>query len=649
MQNLAKFKELPLTSLKPNGWLRGYLEHQRDGLTGHIEAAGFPYNTNGWMVPEYDIAERHAWWPYEQTAYWIDGALRCGYLLQDENLIARAAAQIEYVLTHPDGDGYLGPAFMKTPSMFNRWPHSILFRAVTAYAEANGQPEIYNILARHYLSGSSPHSGWREVCNIETILAVYEKTGNSRLLDIANAAFTEYNQRYPESDASLANLLSDRKATEHGVTFNETAKLGAILHSYTGNESYLQASINAYRKLDRDQVLVDGVCSSTEGLKGKDPLDSHETCDIADYTWSCGHLLMATGNAEYADKIERACLNAAPGAVTADFKAMQYFSCPNQVIATTTSNHNLFYRGFDWMSYQPDPTVQCCVGDVNRILPNYASRMWMSDRNNGLAAVFYGPSQVTARLGSTAQEVTIFEETAYPFSDEIIFTIKTREPVEFPFTLRIPGWCQSAQLLINGEPIDSHFTPGNFITLQQTFSDGDHLRLELPMLIKTMRWPRGGISIERGPLVYSLKIEEIWSEVNEETHHLPAFPALNLYTASLWNYALDLDENDPAQDIEVVEHEYSNDPWRIDTAPLELRVPARRVLRWQLSKRKSFPSEHMGPQGHRRYHHTGNFVFTPQIPSTRTLHHRLGKRLERISLIPYGCTKLRITIFPYAR
>ena len=350
IKSIAKLNEVPLTSVQPRGWLRQYLEHQRDGLTGHIEAAGFPYNTGAWMMPMINIKGYPSWWPYEQTAYWIDGLARCGYLLGDPGLIARATSQIDCVLEHADSDGYLGPAFMKPATEYNRWPHSIFFRALMAHASASGDVRIVPALQQHYLSNSSPHSGYREVCNIEAMLWTYQQSGDERLLDQAVHAFQEYNRIYPKSDTSLASLFSDSIPSEHGVTYNETAKLGAILYLYTGNETYLQASINAYRKIDHHHMLVDGINSSTEGLRGKDPLDSHETCDIADYTWSAGYLMMATGSAEYADKIERACFNAAPGAVTRDFKAMQYFSCPNQVIATTTSNHNIFFRGFDWMS-----------------------------------------------------------------------------------------------------------------------------------------------------------------------------------------------------------------------------------------------------------------------------------------------------------
>jgi DUF1680 family protein len=536
---------------------------------------------------------------------------------------------------------------MRAPGDFHRWPHAVLFRALMAHHSATGDARIVPALARHYLSNTSPHSAGREVCNVEALLWTYEQTGDKRLLDHALQAYNEYNRLSPDDDTALKNLMSSKRATEHGVTFNEIGKLGAVLYRYTGNETYLQATLNAYRKLDRDQMLVDGVPSSSEHLRGKDPLDSHETCDIADYTWGVGYLLLATGQADYADKIERACFNAAPGAVRSDFKALQYYSCPNQIVADASSNHNLHWRGSAWMSFRPNPGTECCPGDLNRIMPNYVARMWLSDGKHGLVAAMYGPSRVTATV-SKGQTVTLVEKTSYPFSEQIEFEIHTAAPVRFALHLRIPGWCRQAQVMINGRPITQTLKPASFVTLRRTFAAGDRVTLILPMKIKTQTWPRGGLSVERGPLAYALRVEEDWRIDPDDPRSTPEFPAWNLYPASRWNYALALDPKRPEQDIEVIHHPATNDPWSIRTAPIELRVPARRVAGWRMVKAKAIISQTWAKGKFKNKRIQGQFSFTPQLPGPDALTRRLGKRLETISLVPYGCTKLRIAVFPHA-
>ena len=653
MKTYAKYKELPLTAIHAEGWLRRYLEKQRHGLTGYLEQAGYPFNTPGWAGggPGGHKGEEH-WWPYEQIGYWVDGMVRCGHLLGDSFLIERAQKHFDHVLANADPDGYLGPKFMKTPGDCNRWPHAVFFRALMAHSDATDDDTIPTALLRHFTSGSAPHSAVREVCNIEAALWAYERTGDRRLLDHAVAAYDQFNRLNPDHDTSLKTLLSDKPGSEHGVTYNEMAKLGAILYACTGKRRLLDATVNAYRKLDRDHMLVDGVVSSSERLCGRDPLASHETCDIADYTWSVGWLLMATGTADYADKIERACFNAAPGAVRSDFKALQYFSCPNQVVSMRTSNHNEFFRGSEWMSYRPNPGTECCPGDVNRIMPNFAARTWMSDGQGGLVAALYAPGRVMATVGPSRHEVIVVEETQYPFSETIDFRVHTLSPVAFPLSLRIPGWCAKAQMLLNGQPLPVACEAGTFVKIRRTFCNNDRITLVLPMELKLSRWPRGGIAVERGPLVYSLRIEEDWQiDTDPPKPASQDFPAWNLFPASSWNYALCVNEKNLSRLVDVVYKPCTNDPWTIRTAPIELQVPARRVKGWKIERKKSVVGLYPNATftGFEPAEKKGDFWLTPQLPDSKTLPAQLADKVETVTLVPYGCTKLRITIFPQGK
>ncbi len=667
------FHEIDLKDIRPDGWLRKYLEIQRDGLTGHPEATGFPFDAEWWGVAESQAGSgkpgypHNFWGPYEQTAYWIDGAIRCGYLIQDDELVKKAGQTIDYVMAHPDEDGYLGPQLMKHGEEFSRWPFAVFFRAWMARYSVTSEEAILKTLSNHYLSGTRAHIHEREVCNIETMFWLYEKTGNQKLLRQAVEAYEEYNRLCNGRDNTVAVMLSDKRGTEHGVTYNEIGKLAAIVYMYTGNKTYLDAAINGFRKMERDQGLIDGVNSSTEALKGKDPLDSHETCDISDHAWALGYLLMATGKVEYADKIERVCFNALPGAVMSDFKGLQYFSCPNQVLATSTSNHNDHFKGFTWMAYRPCPGTECCPGDVHRAIPIFAGRMWMKDERNGLAAVLYGPGSVTTIVGDENQTVTVDERTEYPFSEKIDFVIHTADEVTFPFSLRIPVWCQGARISINGQVTSLKPQAGSFVTLNETFEDGDWITLELPMALKLSHWPKGGIGIERGPLVYALKIGEDWQQTSDQdpisedwrvVPHTqrsmpPEYPAWNLYPTTPWNYALAVNEINLDEVVQVVTQPVGLVPWSPENAPVELHVPARQVAGWEIdcSEKlvsnfvKSFESENImvteSIEGH--------FELTPDLPDPQDLPQHLSPQTEIITLIPYGCTHLRIAIFPQAK
>ena len=298
------------------------------------------------------------------------------------------------------------------------------------------------------------------------------------------------------------------------------------------------------------------------------------------------------------------------------------------------------------MSYRPNPGTECCPGEVNRIMPNYVSRMWMGAGDGGLVAAFYGPSQITVNLGDSGQEVTIIEETQYPFSEQINFRVHTGQPVKFTLWLRIPGWCQNPGLSINGDEHPEKLMPGSFVPISRTFSDGDVIGLTLPMELKLQSWKRGGISIERGPVVFALRIDEDWQVDVSDAKSTPEFPAWNLYAASDWNYALAVDQEHLAQQIEIIQRDVSADPWNLDQPPIELRVPARKVNGWKIKKAKKVKNLVWRDQVETKITTKGDFRFTPNLPKPKKLNKMLADKVETITLVPYGCTHLRITIFP---
>jgi DUF1680 family protein len=484
------------------------------------------------------------------------------------------------------------------------------------------------------------------VCNVEALLWTYEKTGKKWLLEMAEKAYVGYDRKQPDKDASMTMLLSNKRATEHGVTFCETSKLGAILYQYTGKKKYLEASVHGFKKVDRDQMLVDGVPSASELLRGKDWLDSTEMCDMIDYTWAIGYLFMATGNADYADKIERACFNAFPGAVEKDFRGLQYFSCPNQVIAAEGGNHNAFWRGNISMSYRLDPGTECCPGQVSRFMPNYASRTWMRGNKGEVVTTFYGPSRHTFTPPGSKAPVTIVQETRYPFSEEIDLRVECAKPTAFTLKLRIPGWCRGASVSVNDKPLRVRCRPGTFIPVRRTFANGDRVRLVLPMKLRLSKWDRGCGAVEYGPLVFSLPIG-IRREVDRnDKRQTPDFPAWNMYPSTPWNYALALKGRSLADCTTVVHQPVKSHPWTVDSAPIAITVPVRRVRGWKTHRSRTVMADtvtHEGPITEKRY---GNFELTTPPPEGKELRKRLAKQVETVTLVPYGCTYLRLTLFP---
>jgi hypothetical protein len=648
----GRFKSIPANAITPKGWLKQYLLNQRNGLTGHLENAGYPFNTQGWAADSITGNKSiEKWWPYEQNGYWVDGMIRCGLLLNDTFLLNKARKSIYYVLNHPDRNGFLGPKYYE----LDKWVYVVFFRAWMAEYEATKNPGILNALKKHFLNNRFPYTNIRESINIENMLWVYYELKDTALLNYAREIYKKSNEMFKNSQVSDISFLKDSTAGgEHGVTYLEKSKLGAILYLYTGDSTYLKPSIAAFRKLDKYNMLIDGVNVSSEHIQTPTTQESHEICDISDYTWNISYLLKATGDASYADKIERAAFNAAPGSVTKDFKALQYFSAPNQVIAARNSN---IRDGGGTMRYAPNPGTECCPGNVNRMMPNFAINSWMTDGKDGLVAAMYAPSSVKVPVGKHKNIIIVDEDTYYPFSDTINFTFHMKDKNSFSFYVRIPGWCKKANILVNGIALNQTITPSSYININRKYKEGDNVTVILPSDFTITDGPENGKSVERGPLIYSLKIKEDWKTDIHDERSTHDFPAWELFPESPWNYALCINRENLQQQIKVVYKPYSLNPWSIENAPVELKVPARIVNGWDLEKKTEMKFEHWTVERDARGKvirwyidnstmKKGSWLFSPLLPDAGMLKKGLSNITDTVTLIPYGCSKLRITVFP---
>ena len=637
MRNFAKLEEISLSRLQVGGWMKEYLRLQKEGLTGHLEVAGYPFDRIGWDRFPADTTDsgNPGWWAYEQTAYWLDGKERVGQLLRDRKLRGDAEKSFTYTISHRDPDGYLGPKQLKESDGWNRWPHVVFFRALMARHQATGDKRIPEIITKHYLGASHDYRHFRDVINVEIMLWAYLQNGNKDLLALAEKSYADYNAWCTDDNCAKAHL-SNKKAYAHGVTYNEYAKLGAILYICTGKKEYLRPTLKAYKKVDRYQMLPDGLHCSNEFLLDNDVMQTHETCDVSDYTWALGYVLMATGKGEYADKIERCILNAGIGSVTEDFKALQYFSCVNQLVLDRTSNHSDFFKGESWMSYRPNPGTECCPGNVNRFFPLYCGRMYLK-KGRALSAVFYGSS--TIRFGG----MQIEQITNYPFEDTVRFVFHTDKPRKLNFSLRIPAWCENPTIALNGNAVDFTIKNG-FAAVNGLYSEGDTLTLSLPAILRRVDYGKNGVYVERGPLLFTYGMYGDRQIDKEDEKSTPDFPAYNIYPDKKWNYALCEGE------MTLTRQEVGENPWTIENAPMTVTVKAREVNGWQLQRCHTIRAVHdLYKRPWKMETKKGDFLFTPPLPTDAFMEKNgLGEE-ETITLVPYACAKVRLTVFPKAK
>ena len=358
-----------------------------------------------------------------------------------------------------------------------------------------------------------------------------------------------------------------------------------------------------------------------------------------------GYCMMATGDAKWADIIERSIFNALPGAVTKDFKQFQYFSCANQILATSTSSHNTLTR----MSYRAAHDTECCGGNVNRAMPNYVIRQWMklpvTSPRPGLAAVFYGPSEVTTEING--QPVTITQTTDYPFRDTITFKVQTKRPILFDLTLRIPGWCKSAKLTVNKKPY-----PGDVRSR--------HLRHHLPPLQAQRRHPthtthgtphRRLVSTAKASSSRAARWSTRWTSRRSASNSPKTSRASRRTSTAILSRAsppsssrlhpsgVTASTSQPrptSRTSKSFESPMSANPFIPGQAPVHLELPLRHLPKWKPDWTAEPAASADGE--------TADITTPAKLPSKKELRDADAATTQR--LVPYGSTHIRLTTLP---
>ena len=624
------YTELPLGAIRPQGWLQHLLELQRDGLTGHLDSV---YTVvcgpnNGWLGGTGD--------GWERGPYWLDGLVPLAYLLDDENLKAKAQEWIEWSIANQRPDGYFGPkplpehyAFIPGTQQGMRddwWPKMVMLKVMRQYYSATGDERVVTLMTNYFryqlehldeqpLGTVTFWGNRRGGDNLMVVLWLYNITGDEFLLELAEKLHAQtFDWATVQSDGTLAS--NSPLPNLHCVNVAQGLKEPVIYYQRKPEPRYLSAPKQGLEDLRRGHGFVNGMYGADERLHGNSPTQGSEFCSAVELMFSLESMLPISGDMYYADYLEKVAFNALPTQHDDGYHNKQYFQQVNQV-NIQDGEYNFFDNDLDRLVYGVTTGFACCTTNMHQGWPKFIQNLWYATADNGLAALVYGSSSVTATVAD-GQEVHVTETTGYPFRDRIGFEFGLKSPTRFPFHLRIPGWATEWTLTINGEP-QSPAADNNIVVIDREWKSGDRVELQLPMEVRFSWWAEAAAGVERGPLVYALKLQEEWQE--HETESWPD-PWYSVTTPDPWNYGFP--EDVIAETRVSVEEigEVGDMPWNLENAPIRLTMEAIQLPEWKLYDKSAGPS----PAHPNRY--VGNYETTP------------------VTLVPYGCTTMRIAQFP---
>lgn len=413
----------------------------------------------------------------------------------------------------------------------------------------------------------------------------------------------------------------------HGVNVAMAIKSPAINYQRTGSEKYLKALKTGFSDLMTLHGLPIGIFSADEDLHGNDPIQGAELCAIVESMFSLEEVAAITGDAAYLDALERMAFNALPSQTTDDYNNKQYFQVANQVqISRGVFNFSLPFDREMTNVLGMKSGYTCCLANMHQGWTKFAQHLWYKNNISGIAALIYSPNILKTTVGKSNSDIEISETTSYPFDDKIQFDIKLKAPVEFPFDIRIPAWCKDPSIKINGKriPVDNN---SSIVSINRIWSNADQLVINFPMEVKTSNWGKNTTSIERGPLVYALKLKERWEKGHEATEG----DYYSVYPESDWNFGLLQDAlKNPKEKIRVAEtgNAGSEFIWNQKNAPIELTVPGKQIPDWKA---------------------INGVAYTPVTARDGVYKGKVSDKISQLTLIPVGCTKVRIVAFPVVK
>ena len=540
---------LPLGTIRPTGWLARQLRIQADGLSGHLDEFWPDVAQSQWFG-----GTAEGW---ERAPYWLDGAIPLAWSLRDEALQARIRRHVTYIVEHQRADGWFGPyPDDAVAKRYDMWAILLVNKVLAQYHDATGEPRVLDAVLKSLRAmqaglDRTPLYDWGRFRWFEGLVPIfhaYERTHEPWLLDLARklrAQGVDFEALYRTDDIRVPTPRRGLwKWTKHVVNTAMATKAAALNFRLDQRAPDRDFAWRMIEILDANHGQATGMFSGDECLAGRNPLQGTELCAVVEFLYSLETLFSVFGDPRFAERLERVAYNALPATFSPDMWAHQYDQQVNQAQCSVNAEHGWTTNGPDSNLYGLQPNYGCCTANMHQGWPKFVAHLWMRTSDNGLAMTAFAPSRVDTKVRGV--DVTAETITDYPFRETITVRISTPRAVTFPLQIWIPSWATGATVRVGGTgSAPEAAAPGSVRRIEREWRGTQEVEIRFPMHGRITTRDNGAVPVERGPLVYSLKIGEQWTRINADQpqRELP-HGDFEVRPTTPWNYGLVVSDGD---------------------------------------------------------------------------------------------------------
>ena len=601
---MAEFNFFTAKEIKPEGWMRRQLEIQAAGLSGNLDRVWPDVRDSAWIGGNCD--------GWERVPYWLDGFIPLAYLLDNEDLIARAKKYVYAILSRQHSDGWICPCTDEEIPKYDTWALLLISKVLTVYYECSGDeciPDvIYKTMKNYYellSSGKIKLFDWCEVRWFEGFIALNflnKRYGEPWIKKLAEI-LCEQGKKYEEFTERWKRPLNKWTHETHVVNLAMMLKTEAVTKKLL-SERFCGQAERLYSILMQYNGTAVDTFTGDECLSGISPIRGTELCGVAELMYSFELLYAVTGESIWAERLERVAFNAMPATVSDDMWTHQYDQMVNQISCERFPGKPLFRtNGKEAHLFGLEPHYGCCTANFNQAFPKFALSAFLYNDDTVLSAI-----PIPSKLNTDGISISL--TTDYPFRNAMSYSVKPGKA--FRFAVRVPSFAQN--LTVNGEAAENT----GMLTFDIAADTSYEIKISFNCAAVLKNRPNGMKTVNRGSLVFALPITAEKRKYEYERNGVKReFPYCDYeyIGTSEWRYGIS------GEPVSVNEKQIGEIPFSSEKPPITVTVPVKRI-NWEFED--------------------GYESVAAKYPQDLT---PVGAE-ELLEFYPYGCAKLRVTELP---